>query len=203
MKRYIKFAFIAVTVLMFASCEQETQPTYPNGELPIHHGYMQFSTEVSTRSDLATNMRGRDFGVLGYSYSYTTDWDAARSLATPDIFYDLEVSCNANGVCTYDNDGNAIPVTFNAGDKIKFVKSSIDGVVMEPSGSHIIYSIPRVLTDNGDVIYEYYLNYLVLVRLVFFLNQLIDYLIFLFCIHILLLCFLLHLFCLIIPFQMP
>lgn len=107
MKRYIILSFIAASALMFASCEQESQPTYPNGELPIFNGYMQFSTEVSTRSDLATNMRDRDFGVLGYSYSYTTNWGTAMSLATPDIFYDLKVSCNANGVCTYDNDGNA------------------------------------------------------------------------------------------------
>lgn len=107
MKRYIILSFIAASALMFASCEQESQPTYPNGELPIFNGYMQFSTEVSTRSDLATNMRGRNFGVLGYSYSYTTNWGTAMSLATPDIFYDLKVSCNANGVCTYDNDGNA------------------------------------------------------------------------------------------------
>lgn len=107
MKRYIILSFIAASALLFASCEQESQPTYPNGELPIFNGYMQFSTEVSTRSDLATNMRGRDFGVLGYSYSYTTDWDAARSLATPDIFYNQKVSCGSNGVCTYDNDGNA------------------------------------------------------------------------------------------------
>lgn len=107
MKRYIILSFIAASALLFASCEQESQPTYPNGELPIFNGYMQFSTEVSTRSDLATNMRGRDFGVLGYSYSYTTNWGTAMSLATPDIFYDLKVSCNANGVCTYDNDGNA------------------------------------------------------------------------------------------------
>lgn len=107
MKRYIILSFIAASALLFASCEHESQPTYPNGELPIFNGYMQFSTEVSTRSDLATNMRGRDFGVLGYSYSYTTNWGTAMSLATPDIFYDLKVSCNANGVCTYDNDGNA------------------------------------------------------------------------------------------------
>jgi hypothetical protein len=65
---------------------------------------MQFSTEVSTRSDLATNMRGRDFGVLGYSYSYTTDWDTAKKLATPDIFYNQEVSCSENGICSYDTD---------------------------------------------------------------------------------------------------
>ena len=114
MNRYIIFSFIAVSALLFASCEQETQPTYPNGELPIFNGYMQFSTDVSTRSDLATNMRGRDFGVLGYSYSYTTNWETAKSLATPDIFYDQKVSCNANGTCSYDIDNNA-----NNGNQLK------------------------------------------------------------------------------------
>lgn len=107
MKRYKIFSLIAASALLFASCEQEPQPTYPNGELPIFNGYMQFSTEVSTRSDLATNMRGREFGVLGYSYSYTTNWETAKSLATPDIFYDQKVSCNDNGICSYDIDNNA------------------------------------------------------------------------------------------------
>lgn len=102
MKRYIILSFIAASALLFASCEHESQPTYPNGELPIFNGYMQFSTEVSTRSDLATNMRGRDFGVLGYSYSYTTNWGTAMSLATPDTFYNQQVLCGADGICRYD-----------------------------------------------------------------------------------------------------
>lgn len=112
MKRYIILSFIAASALLVASCEQESQPTYPNGELPIFNGYMQFSTEVSTRSDLATNMRGRDFGVLGYSYSYTTNWGTAMSLATPDTFYNQQVLCGADGICRYDinseEDGNQL-----------------------------------------------------------------------------------------------
>ena len=106
MKRYSIFAIISTLTLLFTSCEQEPQPTWPDGELPIFNGYMQFSTEVSTRSDLATNMRGRDFGVLGYSYSYTSNWDTAKKLATPDIFYNQEVSCSENGICSYDIDNN-------------------------------------------------------------------------------------------------
>lgn len=102
MKRYSIFAIISTLTLLFTSCEQEPQPTWPDGELPIFNGYMQFSTEVSTRSDLATNMRGRDFGVLGYSYSYTSNWETAKKLATPDIFYNQKVSCNENGICSYD-----------------------------------------------------------------------------------------------------
>ena len=107
MKRYTIFSFIAILVLLFASCEQETQSTYPNGELPIFRGYMQFSTEVSTRAALATHMRGKDFGVIGFQYSPTTDWGTAKSTATPMTdFFDQMVSCGSQGgVCTYDVDG--------------------------------------------------------------------------------------------------
>lgn len=114
MKRYIILSFIAASALLFASCEQESQPTYPNGELPIFNGYMQFSTEVSTRSDLATNMRGRNFGVLGYHYSATSNWNTAKSITSANEFYKLEVSCGEDGgVCTYDIN------TAQAGNQLK------------------------------------------------------------------------------------
>lgn len=104
MKRYIKFALVAVTVLLFASCEQEPQPTYPNGDLPIFNGYMQFSTEVSTRTNLATDMRGKAFGVIGFEYSNTAFWSGAKSTTAPiDYFHNQRVDCDANnGVCQYD-----------------------------------------------------------------------------------------------------
>lgn len=67
---------------------------------------MQFSTEVSTRAQLATNMRGKDFGVIGFQYSSTTDWGTAKPTATPMTdFFDQKVSCGSQGTCTYDVDG--------------------------------------------------------------------------------------------------
>ena len=67
---------------------------------------MQFSTEVSTRAQLATNMRGKDFGVIGFQYSSTTNWNTAQSTAMPMTdFYKQMVSCDQNGYCTYDVDG--------------------------------------------------------------------------------------------------
>lgn len=103
MKRIIIFSFIAVSALLFASCEQETQSTYPNGDLPIFNGYMQFSTEVSTRANLATDMKGKAFGVIGFEYSNTAFWSGAKSTTTPNAFYNQRVDCNAtNGVCQYD-----------------------------------------------------------------------------------------------------
>lgn len=106
MNRYIIFSFIAVSALLFASCEQEPHPTYPNGELPIFNGYMQFSTDVSSRADLATNMRGRNFGVFGYEYNTTTTWNYAKANTTPQTFYNKEVVCDSSGNCTYDVDRN-------------------------------------------------------------------------------------------------
>lgn len=103
MIRYIKFALIAVTALVFASCEREVQQsTYPNGELPIFRGYMQFYTDVPTRATLATDMHNKSFGVLGYQYSTTTNWDTRKATATPNLFYNQQVFCNDSGVCSYD-----------------------------------------------------------------------------------------------------
>ena len=74
-----------------------------NGELPIFRGYMQFSTDVSTRAQLATDMKGKSFGVLGYQYSATTNWATAKPVTAPNTFYNLEVACAENGgTCSYD-----------------------------------------------------------------------------------------------------
>lgn len=74
-----------------------------NGKLPIHYGYMQFSTDVSTRAQLVTDMKGESFGVLGYQYSPTTNWATAKPVTAPmPDFYNLEVSCADDGICSYD-----------------------------------------------------------------------------------------------------
>lgn len=74
-----------------------------NGQWPIHYGYMQFSTEVSSRAQLVTDMKDKSFGVLGYKYSATTNWATAKPVTAPmSDFYNLEVSCASNGNCAYD-----------------------------------------------------------------------------------------------------
>ena len=97
-----KFISIILTIALFAtSCENE-QFVGDNGELPIFRGYMQFSTDVSTRAQLATDMKGKSFGVLGDQYSATTNWATAKPVTAPKTFYNLEVACAENGTCTYD-----------------------------------------------------------------------------------------------------
>lgn len=105
-----KFIYIILAVALFATSCTNEQPFGGNDELPIFRGYMQFSTGVNTRAQLATDMKGKSFGVLGYKYSATTNWATAKPVTTPNTFYNLQVECAANGgTCTYDaypTDGN-------------------------------------------------------------------------------------------------
>lgn len=98
-----KFIYILFAALFATSCEEE-QPAVENGKLPIFNGYMQFTTDVSTRTHLATDMKGKSFGVIGYEYSPTSTWGGAKSTTTPNTFYNQRVDCDVNnGVCTYDS----------------------------------------------------------------------------------------------------
>lgn len=102
MRKFIYIIFAAALIAI--SCEQELQVIDPgNGKLPIFYGYMQFSTEVSTKSKLATDMKGKAFGVIGYEYSSTAFWSGAKSTTKPNAFYNQRVDCDANnGLCQYD-----------------------------------------------------------------------------------------------------
>jgi hypothetical protein len=106
MKKCLYISILMAVAALFSSCEQEYTAGTDWGNLEIFRGYMQFSTEVSSRAQLATNMRGKTFGVIGYQYEKTTDWGTKKPLAVPMTdFYDQSVNCNAqNGVCTYDVD---------------------------------------------------------------------------------------------------
>ena len=103
MRKFIYIAFAAAFIA--TSCEEQTVVNPGGGELPVFNGYMQFSTEVSTRSKLATDMKGKAFGVIGYEYSSTAFWSGAKSTTTPQAFYNLRVDCDVNtGVCQYDSE---------------------------------------------------------------------------------------------------
>lgn len=82
-----------------------------NGQWPIHYGYMQFSTEVSSRAQLVTDMKDKSFGVLGYKYSATTNWATAKPVTAPmSDFYNLKVeSVNEDGSYKYNYDAYPDP----------------------------------------------------------------------------------------------
>lgn len=98
--RKIRYILLAAALLAI-SCKQE-QPTIDFSKLPVHYGYMQFSTDVASRSHLAESMRGKNFGVIGFKYSETSNWGTSKSTATPgDWFYNVKVGCNSDGICSY------------------------------------------------------------------------------------------------------
>lgn len=100
--RKLVFIFSVFTILA-SSCEKANTITDGN-ELEFFNGYIQFSSSVNdTRATLSENMRGLDFGVIGFKYSETTNWGTAKSTATPgNWFYNKEVVCDKNnGTCSY------------------------------------------------------------------------------------------------------
>ncbi len=110
MKRFY-IPIVIAAAMLFSSCERSSEQSYTYEDpWAIFLGYMQFSTKVQaeadTRAALATNMRSKQFGVFGYSYSSTTNWDTAKALATPDTFHNQLVTCDANGICTYDTNAS-------------------------------------------------------------------------------------------------
>ena len=102
MKKCLYISILMAVAALFSSCEQEYTAGTDWGDFDIFRGYMQFSTGVSSRAQLATNLRGREFGVFGYQYNTTTTWQYAKATATPNVFYNQKVECDANGRCNYD-----------------------------------------------------------------------------------------------------
>lgn len=101
MKRRLYIPILIAIASLFLSCE-DTVTNTNWGDWEIFRGYMQFSTEVSSRAHLVENMRGKNFGVIGFKYSETSNWGAAKAITAPgDWFFNKEVSCASDGICSY------------------------------------------------------------------------------------------------------
>lgn len=100
MKRLTKYIILLFAVA-FASCEKAG---FISEEIELfpHAGYIRFSTGVKTKAPIIDNMKSRNFGVLGYEYGMNTNWQTASPLATPETFYNQEIVCSDQGVCSYD-----------------------------------------------------------------------------------------------------
>lgn len=152
MKKSLYISILMAIAALFSSCEQEYTSSTDWGDWDIFKGYMQFSTDVLSRAELATNMRNRNFGVLGYQYSSTTNWDAAKALAKPSVFYKQKVSCNNNGICTYDinisEDGNQLKQWEDGSYYSFFAYHPYDGQGITISGQDIVNTPTLEYTYN-------------------------------------------------------
>ena len=93
---------LALLAVVSVSCEKTGIDSSTEVDLGPNSGFIRFSTKVATKAPILTDLKGNHFGVLGYDYSYSTNWETARALARPTVFYDQKVSCDSDGVCMYD-----------------------------------------------------------------------------------------------------
>lgn len=93
---------LALLAVVSVSCEKTGIDSSTEVDLGPNSGFIRFSTKVATKAPILTDLKGNHFGVLGYEYSYSTNWETARALARPTVFYDQKVSCDSDGVCMYD-----------------------------------------------------------------------------------------------------
>lgn len=101
MRKYIKNITI-FSIILLVSCQKHTYS--PNG-IYSEGGIITFSTRVETKAPIITEMNGKHFGVYGYNFSNLQNWNTFRATATPNVFYNLDVSCaQTDGVCSYSVD---------------------------------------------------------------------------------------------------
>lgn len=98
-----RIALIALSaILMMTACNKsESSPAQEESG-----AYIFFSQRVQTKAPLigsTASMNGKTFGVVGYKYANTTDWNAVKSTATPTVFATTPqpVTCDENGYGTY------------------------------------------------------------------------------------------------------
>ena len=110
--------YILSFTILISSCEKLQDTEHPENIDPM--GYIMFFPGINTKAPIKENMKDPNapFGVLGYNYSKETNWATARVLATPDVFYNVNVNYS-NNIFTYqDNDTDLKP--WSSVDKFSF-----------------------------------------------------------------------------------
>lgn len=121
MKTSIKYLSVLILIFVISCQKQAHTPDiiYSEG------GLISFSTRVETRAPIIEDLNGRNFGVYGYSFSNLTNWNTAKTRATPNVFHNQLVECGENGSCSYtfspiivkDDNGNDVQMEY--GDLIQ------------------------------------------------------------------------------------
>ena len=93
---------LALLAVVSVSCEKTGIDSSTEVDLGPNSGFIRFSTKVATKAPILTDLKNNHFGVLGYEYSYSTNWETAKAKAKPTVFHDQTVNCDSDGVCTYD-----------------------------------------------------------------------------------------------------
>lgn len=156
MKKLIKYAIICLACLAL-SCEKSPVGTASTGiELLPPLGYITFNTDVATKAEIVNSLKGKSFGVYGFSYSNSTDWGTTRSVAFPDVFHNMEVTCDAQtGVPSYDADSETSGMQLTPWNLLRYYSffayypygnPYVVGSEMKNDVPTVTYSLP--LSDN-------------------------------------------------------
>lgn len=113
MRKLIKIQLILFLAFLTQACEEASVDPSTGTELVPSLGYITFNTDVATKAEIVNSLKGKSFGVYGFSYPNSTDWGTTRPVSFPDIFQNMEVECDEDtGVPYYDadseNDGNQL-----------------------------------------------------------------------------------------------
>lgn len=91
--------YILTLLMLLSSCSKVDTP------LPNEYGEpIRFSPQVAmaSRNLMMSSIYGEEFGVRGYLYDKSSDWETKRSTQKPDAnWLNTKVECSNVGVCTY------------------------------------------------------------------------------------------------------
>lgn len=147
MKNYINIFAIALMAAGFVSCQSANTPDEDvNIPLDPTKKYIHFDAEVNTRGALIEdNILEDNFNVLGYQYR--GDWEAAKVLATPNVFDSTPelVTYNA-GIYSYEE---IQPWSGNTYSFFGYYPSNSSNITLFDNGTaksgdpYIVYTFPQ------------------------------------------------------------
>lgn len=154
MKIYNRILTLASIAILLGSCSEDTTsnnevvvPLDPNSK------YIHFDADVSTRGALINgNILEDNFNVLGYQYRGS--WEAAKVLATPNVFDTMpELVSYSGGVYSYEDiqpwSGNTYSFFGYYPSDSSYIKL-FDGGTAKTGDPYIIYNFP---TDSDPTLH--------------------------------------------------
>ena len=97
--------FITAALVLVTGCHKSE--TVPSQEQ--YDRYIFFSQGIDTKASLinsAADMAGKEFAVIGFEYDKSSDWDAEKANAVPNVFYnDAGTATIPVETLTCDNEG--------------------------------------------------------------------------------------------------
>ena len=119
---YIQHIILLSLLIVICACSGDDSDNGIEIKVPTA-GYIHFGTESKTTraSNIVEDMTGKDFDVIAFQYSYSSDWNTFKATGTPassKFPFPTHVTHSTNSLWTYDasstNNGQALVEWDNA-----------------------------------------------------------------------------------------